>query len=103
MLLYAFSKSLSLVYSISLPPASIFEYVRGLSVKFVDIANKTHIVYHRLMKFCINKYQLSDTMKTQYDSLFLNIDLFFGHLTEQGYVARSAPKINVHTLISIHF
>ena len=48
--------------------------IRGLSVKFVDTANKTRIVYHRLMKFCINKNQLSGTMKTQYDSFFLNID-----------------------------
>ena len=48
--------------------------IRGLSVKFVDTANKTRIVYHRLMKFCINKYQLSGTMKTQHDSLFLKID-----------------------------
>ena len=48
--------------------------VRGLSIKFVDSANKTHIMYHRLMKFCINKYQLSSTTHTQYDSLFLNID-----------------------------
>ena len=53
--------------------------VRGLSVKFVDTANKSRIVYHRLMKFCINKYQLSGTMKTQYVSLFLNIDWFFSH------------------------
>ena len=37
------------------------------------------IVYHRLMKFCINEFQLSGTMKTQYDSLFLNIDRFFSH------------------------
>ena len=48
--------------------------IRGLSVKFVDTANKTRFVYHRLMKFCMNKNHLSGTMKTQYDSLFLNID-----------------------------
>ena len=52
----------------------IYIHVRGLSVKFVDTANKTRTVYHRLMKFCINKYQLSGTIKTQYDSLFLTID-----------------------------
>ena len=49
-------------------------HVRGLSVKFVDTANKTRIKYQRRMKFCINKYQLSGTMHTQYDSMFLHID-----------------------------
>ena len=38
--------------------------IRGLSVKFVDTANKTRIKYQRRMKFCINKYQLSGTMHT---------------------------------------
>ena len=50
--------------------------LRGLSIKFVDTANKTRIVYQRLMEFCINKYQLSGNMHTQYDSVFLNIDWF---------------------------
>ena len=48
--------------------------IRGLSVKFVDTANKTRIKYQRRMKFRINKYQLSGTMHTQYDSMFLHID-----------------------------
>ena len=48
--------------------------IRGLSGKFADTANKTRIVYHRLLKFCINKYQLSNTVHTQYDRMFLNID-----------------------------
>ena len=29
------------------------DVLRGLSGKFADTANKTHIVYHSLMKFCI--------------------------------------------------
>ena len=49
-------------------------YIRGLSVKFVDTANKTLIKYQRLIKVCINKYQLSGTMHKQYDSMFVNID-----------------------------
>ena len=40
---------------------------------------KTRIGYHRLMKFCINKYQLSGTLHTQYDGMFLKIDRFIGH------------------------
>ena len=43
------------------------QYVRGLSGKFADIANKRHIVYNRLMKVYINKYQLSGAMHIQYD------------------------------------
>ena len=54
-------------------------YVRGLSGKFADIANKTLIVYHRLRKFCMNKYQLSGTVHTQYDWMFLNIDWFISY------------------------
>ena len=50
--------------------------VRGLSGKFADTANKTRIVYHRLLKICINNYQLSCTVQTQYDRMFLNIDWF---------------------------
>ena len=41
--------------------------VRGLSGKFAETANKTRIVYHRLLKFCIHKYQISGTVHTQYD------------------------------------
>ena len=52
----------------------ILSNIRGLSGKFADTANKTCIVNHRLLKFCINKYQLSGTMDTQYDRMFLNID-----------------------------
>ena len=55
------------------------QLIRGLSVKFVDTANKTRIKYQRRMKFCINKYQLSGTMHTQYDSMILHIDLFISH------------------------
>ena len=33
--------------------------IRGLSGKFADIANKTRNMYHRLKKFCINKYEVS--------------------------------------------
>ena len=57
----------------------LLQYIRGLSVKFVDTANKTRIKYQRRMKFCINKYQLSGTMHTQYDSMILHIDLFISH------------------------
>ena len=77
--------------------------VRGLSVKFVDTANKTRIQYQRRMKFCINKYQLSGTMHTQYDSMFLHIHWFISHYAEQGYCTRSTPQFNVHNIISIHF
>ena len=35
---------------------------------------KTRIVCHRLMKFRINKNQLSVTMHTQYEIMFLNVD-----------------------------
>ena len=49
--------------------------IRGLFGKFADTANKTRIVYHKLMKFYINKYQLSGTMLTQYDWMVLNIDI----------------------------
>ena len=36
-------------------------YIRGLSGKFADTANKTRNMYPRLKKFCIKKYQLSST------------------------------------------
>ena len=49
-------------------------YTQGLSGKFADTAHITRIVYHRLLKFRIYKYQLSGTVHTQYDSMFLNID-----------------------------
>ena len=48
----------------------IFIHIRGLSGKFADTANKTRIVYHRLMKFCMNKYQLSGLLRTKYDCMF---------------------------------
>ena len=50
--------------------------VRGLSGKFADTANKPRIVYHRLLKFCIKEYQVSGTVHTQYDWMFLNIAWF---------------------------
>ena len=55
------------------------EDIRGLSKMFADTANKTLIVYHRLMKFCINKYRLSDTLYAHYDRMFPTIDWFIGH------------------------
>ena len=64
-------------------------FVRGLSVKFVDTANKTRIMYHRRMKCCINKYQLSDTMHTQYNSVFLNIDWFIQEIKMKSGVLLS--------------
>ena len=81
----------------------IYNDIRGLSEKLKYTANKTRIVYHRPMKFYMNKYQLSGTMNTQYNWLFLNIDWFISHYTEQGSGARSTPQFNVHTLISLHF
>ena len=48
--------------------------VRGLSGKFADTANKTRNMYPRLKKFFINKYQLSSTNYTEYESLRLIID-----------------------------
>ena len=44
--------------------------LRGLSGNIADTANKTRIVYHRLMKFCMNKYQLSGLLRTKYDCMF---------------------------------
>ena len=79
------------------------KHIRWLSRKFADTTNKTRIVYHRLMKFCINKYQLSSISHTKFDWMFLKVDWCIGHGREQGYGARSTSQLNVYTLISIHF